>query len=161
VDKQRGLHGFMSVMVLLSALQAGATIAPAAAGIKGYQEWKGEKVQYAVSQSNALRLQIHQAQLEGNRKLAESLEKQQSQIDWNLSVDRDLSVTDYFVLYLSQQPQKDRFQQAAQKMSTTEVTKLIEAYAKSLGTNSTETIVQPVPQSSAMTKLPTQAIQAK
>jgi hypothetical protein len=150
----------MSVIVLFSALQAQAIIAPAAP-IKGYQEWKSEKIGYAMGQSTTLRLQIHQAQLEGNRKLAEALEKQQSQIDWNLSVDRDLSVTDYFVLYLSQQPQKDRFQQAAQRMSTAEVTELIEAYAKSLGTNSTETIVQPAPQVSTATKLPIQATQAK
>lgn len=149
----------MSAMLVFSTLQAGAVTAVSA--IKGYQEWKGEKIQLALNQGISIRAQIQKAQSEGNKKLADSLERQQNQINWNVDVARDLSVTDYFVLYLSQQPQADRFQQAAQKMSTKEVAELIEAYANTLGTSPTEVIVQPAPQAGTHEKLPVQATQAK
>lgn len=137
------------------------SVAPTASVIKGYQEWKGEKIQYAMSQGALLKAQIIKAQAEGNKKQVETLEKQQTQINWNLDVARELSVTDYFVLYLSQQPHPDRFQQAAQKMSTKEVAELIEAYANTLGTSPTEMVVKPAPQALGVGRLPVQAVQAK
>ena len=71
-------------------------------------------------------------------------------------------MTDYFVLYLSQQTATDRFHQAAQKMNTKEVTELMEAYANTLDTSPSDSIVQPVtPQAAIPAKLPIQAIQAK
>jgi len=152
--------GFLCMMILLACFQVGAsTVFP---NIKGYQEWKNEKLQVAIAQSTVLRTQILKAHSEGNRKLVEALDKQQLQLNWNIDVAKDLSVTDYFVLYLSQQNNPDRFQQAAQKMSTREVAELIEAYANTLGSSPTEMFVQPAsPQVAIPAKLPVQAIQSK
>jgi hypothetical protein len=129
--------------------------------IKGYQEWKREKVQLAQSQVSNLHAQIFKAQSEGNKKLVENLERQSTQLHWNMEVAQDLSVTDYFVLYLSQQNQPDRFQQSAAKMSTREVAELIEAYAKTLNTGPVEAISQSPQQAAVLKKLPYQAIQNK
>ncbi|MGZ5279086.1 MAG: hypothetical protein ACXWC9_04040 [Pseudobdellovibrionaceae bacterium] len=152
--------GFLCMMIVFVCLQVGAsTVYP---NIKGYQEWKNEKLQVAIAQSTILRSQILKAQSEGNRKLIDALDKQQLQLNWNIDVAKDLSVTDYFVLYLSQQNNPDRFQQAAQKMSTREVAELIEAYANTLGTSPTEMFVQPAASQVAIpAKLPIHAIQSK
>jgi hypothetical protein len=129
--------------------------------IKGYQEWKREKIQLAQGQVSSLHAQIFKAQAEGNKKLVENLERQSAQLHWNMEVAQDLSVTDYFVLYLSQQSQPDRFQQSAAKMSTREVAELIEAYAKTLNTGPVETVIQSSQQATILKKLPFQAIQNK
>lgn len=110
--------------------------------LKSFQDWKKEKIQTALVQTNLIRAQILKAQTENNPKLQESLERQLNQVRWNSEVARDLSVTDYFVLYLSQQNQPDRFQQAAQRMTTSEVAELIEAYTGILGFKKTELAVE-------------------
>ena len=51
---------------------------------------------------------------------------------------KDLTVADYFVLYLSQHPSDRRFQDAASKMSVSEVAELMESYAKAIGANRIE-----------------------
>lgn len=107
-------------------------------GFKSFQDWKKEKIQAAFVQTNTIRTQILKAYLDSNTKLQESLERQLNQVRWNSEVARDLSVTDYFVLYLSQQNQPDRFQLAAQRMTTAEVAELIEAYTGILGYKKTE-----------------------
>ena len=151
---------FRYVVILITSLQSWALTAPSS--VKGYQEWKNEKVQYAQSQADLVRTQLLKAKLDSNRKLTDNLEKQIVQLNWNVDVAKDLSVTDYFVLYLSQQTATDRFHQAAQKMSTKEVTELMEAYANTLDTSPSDSIVQPVtPQAAIPAKLPIQAIQAK
>ncbi len=155
--------GFIAMLFLSVSLQVGASIvaATASSSLKGYHEWKNEKVQSAVNQGASLRQQLIKAQTEGNRKQVEALEKQQMQLNWNIEVARDLSVTDYVVLYLSQQNHPDRFQQAAQKMSTKEVAELMEAYSNTLEVTPSENVVKPAPQAVVPAKLPIQAIQAK
>ena len=116
--------------------------------IKSYKEWKSEKVQASASQVLETRSHILKAKTEANLPLIESLEKLQRQQQWNLEVANDLSVADYFVLYLSQQNQADRFRQAAPKLTASEVAELMEAYANTLGA-----------QPSIDEKLPAQATQ--
>ncbi len=118
--------------------------------VKSYREWKGEKVQSATAQLISIRSLVQKAKSENNSKSLDSLEKHQSQMQWNLEVANDLSVADYFVLYLSQQNQTDRFQQAAQKLTTSEVAELLEAYSGVISGGSTESA-----------KLPQQAIQIR
>lgn len=107
--------------------------------VKSFQEWKNEKIQNVSTQTNNLRMQIMKAQSDRNTKQQEFLERQLQQLKWNSEVARDLSVTDYFTLYLSQQPQSDRFQQAAQKMNPIEVAELMESYSNILGLKKPET----------------------
>lgn len=147
------------VFLLLSFTSIQSFASGALPTIKGYQEWKMEKIQISNSQMAVLKVQIARAQAEGNKKNLEALEKQLDQSKWNLEVIQDLSVTDYFVLYLSQLPQSEKFQQAASKMSTKEVALLMEAYANTLSLTPTEAVVQPSQQALRKVRLPVQAVQ--
>ena len=140
------LHVFSIVLVLLgshtfaapSVSSTASMPAPAAASffignqIKSYKEWKGEKIHAVSAHAQTTRTQILKAKTERNSDLVESLEKQEKQQQWNLDVANYLSVADYFVLYLSQQTQPERFREAAKKMTPTEVAELMEAYAAAL-----------------------------
>lgn len=129
--------------------------------VKGFREWKNEKIQTVQNQTLNLRNQILKSNLEGNKKNSEALERQLSQVQFNLEVVRDLSVTDYFVLYLSKQSQADRFQQAAQKMTTHEVAELMEAYADTLSNSapSEAAAQQALVQPAIVQRLPVQALE--
>ncbi len=123
--------------------------------IKSFREWKSEKIQLAVQQSLQMRNLILKTKTSGPSKNAEALERQMTQLNWNLEVSKDLSVTDYFVLYLSQQPQKDRFKLAAGKLTTAEIADLMQAYAQSLTSNP-----NPATETAAPTNLSSQALVA-
>lgn len=148
---------FLFILTLL-CLQTFASAAPVPA-IKGFYEWKNEKIQAAGNQISLTRVQIQKAQVENNKKTAEGLEKQLDQLKWNMEVAQDLSVTDYFVLYLSQQTQSDRFTQAAARMTTKEVAELMQAYANTLGSSPSEVVVRPSAVPSIPSKISIQAIQ--
>lgn len=132
--KTNGFLILFSLVFFISNISSGESSSLAAlTTVKGFQEWKTEKIQAVILQANNVRMQINKAHLDGNYKLKESLERQLQQLKWNSEVARDLTVTDYFSLYLSQQPQTDRFQQAATKLSVQEVAELMEAYSGVLG----------------------------
>ena len=132
----------VSIILVFFAGQVFATSSPSPAlgassffignQIKSYKEWKSEKVHAALTQTQTTRTQILKAKSEGKSSQAESLEKLEKQQQWNMEVANDLSVADYFVLYLSQQNQSDRFHEAAKKMTSSEVAELMEAYAATL-----------------------------
>jgi len=145
------------LILLLLSLQGFAS--GALPPIKGFQEWKAEKIQASAQQMTLLKFQIQKSQAEGNKKNVEVFEKQLDQIKWNLEVVQDLSVTDYFVLYLSQHPHPERFSIAATKMSTKEVAQLMEAYANTLSPSPTEAVVRPHQQAVLPARLPIHAIQ--
>lgn len=100
--------------------------------ILSFKEWKAEKINTAVQQTVNMRNLILKTKASGLSKNLPPLEKQLTQLNWNLDVAQDLSITDYFVLYLSQQAQKDRFKIAASKLSTAEIADLMQEYAQSL-----------------------------
>lgn len=137
-----------------------AQAAASAPAVRSYKEWKSDKIQAALSQILVVRNQLLKAQSEGNQKSRETHQKQLSQLQWNLEVANDLSVTDYFVLYLSQQSQPDRYHQAAQKLTSSEVAELMEAYSGALGigqaASNATTALSPVI-SNANSKIPSQA----
>ncbi|MEZ0392777.1 MAG: hypothetical protein ACAH59_11210 [Pseudobdellovibrionaceae bacterium] len=148
------------ILCLCLSIQSSATGVGIANAVKGFQEWRTDKIQAAVNQMLVVKSQILRAHGEPNKKNLENLEKQLDQIKWNLEVAKDLSVTDYFVLYLSQHSNPDRFQQAALKMSAKEVAQLMEAYANTLGpVPPTEQLVRPTQQAVAPARLPVHATQ--
>lgn len=150
-------------MILLLSGPALATLAFTASNLKSFQEWKKEKVQATLVQSNLIRSRILEAQLNKNAKLQESLERQLNQVRWNSEVAKELTVTDYFILYLSQQNQEDRFKIAAQKMTLDEVADLIEAYTGMLSYKRHELVTnkKDVNTSEKATFIPSQAAQQK
>ena len=137
--------GFLSSAMAFPA-SAGKLIARnpsvSASTLKSYREWKTEKIQLLSSQISSFKLQIEQqrtslligktSKLETSNKI-DQLMIQEHQTQWNLEVANDLSVNDYFVLYLANHPTANRFQQIAPKLSASETAELMESYAKSLG----------------------------
>lgn len=113
---------------------------------KSFREWKSEKVQEALSRVTITRTQIQLAKTKdpnlARRKAGleassgvdtESLESQLQQDQSILEMAKDLSVTDYFVGYLTKlQDKKAAFNEVAGKLTAEEVAELMNAYANSV-----------------------------
>ncbi|WP_347357861.1 hypothetical protein [Bdellovibrio sp.] len=126
----------------------------AGADVKSYREWKTERVQAAQTKVTTLKAQIdlkksgrslangtdpnmaHKAGLEAvsmQDMSVEKLERELREEIYDLEVAKDLSVTDYFVGYLTKvQDKKTAFNEVAGKLSAEEVAELMTAYANSV-----------------------------
>ncbi len=131
-----------------------AVVAAAAVShVKSYREWKNERVQDAQGKVISLKSQIESRRqtraaigvdpnlgrtrgLEAvaSRDLAlEKMEKDLREDQYDLDVANDLTVTDYFVGYVTKvQNKKAAFQEVAGKLSPVEVAELMNAYANSV-----------------------------
>lgn len=121
----------------VSSAAAKKTLAPVAAkaassDLRSFREWKAEKVKAASEQVDRVHAQIQARKGLNNR----DLEQQLSQEEWNLDVARDLSVTDYLVLYLAQKGGTAQLTEAARKLSPEETAQILEAYLRSVGSPS-------------------------
>lgn len=124
------------------------------ASVRGFKEWKSEKVQEALARVIRHRTEIEQEKLKAEKQSAAvafhevmsgekasslsktptpvsaraKLEAQLKQSQFSLEVAKELAVTDYFALYLSQFPDKKKaFADAASKMTPDEVAELLNA----------------------------------
>lgn len=124
------------------------------AEVKSYREWKNDKVRQAQTKIAALKVQIELKKT--GRSLAqntdpnlakkptleavssqdmsvEKLERQLQEQQYSFEVANDLSVTDYFVGYLTKVSDKrSAFNEVATKLSAEEVAELMNAYANSV-----------------------------
>lgn len=121
-------------------------VSPAAQGntVKSYKEWKSEKVQIAIKKVTITKAQIEYRKL--NKQFLQKdepahikdpetnrLEAQLKNDLYSLEVAQELSVTDYFAIYLTKQDNKsDAYKEAAEKMTSDEVGQLVKAYADSM-----------------------------
>lgn len=120
---------------------------------KSFREWKSEKVQDALGKVTVTKTKIQIAKTKDpnltRRKAAleassganaETLEEQLEQDQATLDMAKDLSVTDYFVGYLTKlQDKKAAFNEVAGKLTAEEVAELMAAYANSVfGTHSSD-----------------------
>lgn len=145
---------FLVGSALLFAICAQANVgAPEVSKTRSYREWKSEKVQEALGKVTMTRTKIQLAKSKdpnlGRRKAAleatsgansENLEVQLQQDQSTLEMAKDLSVTDYFVGYLTKlQDKKAAFNEVAGKLTADEVAELMSAYANSVfGSHSSE-----------------------
>ena len=140
-------------------LQAGAQQSPVSpssiqtsavkpSSYKSFREWKSQRVQDAQSKILVIRTQIDSRKaargtdpnLAQGRKGFEAgepgvtlLERQLRQEQYDLEMAKDLSVTDYFVGYLTKvQDKKSAIQDVASKLTPEEVAELMMAYANSV-----------------------------
>lgn len=102
--------------------------------IKSFRDWKNEKIQAVSNQMLQIQTETKRLIADPNSKPSQLIanKKQTEQLKWNMQVAQELSVTDYCVLYLSQQTQAKRFEIAASKLSTEEIAELMRAYSESL-----------------------------
>jgi hypothetical protein len=162
--KQLPLLAFWTIMALSHKAHAivghdSLRVAPIGAPIieapkiKSYREWKSEKVQEAISRVIVTKTQIQVAKnkdpnlarrkggLEAKPGIdLGGLEEQLRQDQSTLDMAKDLSVTDYFVGYLTKlQDKKAAFNEVAGKLTAEEVAELMSAYANSVfGTHTPE-----------------------
>lgn len=147
----------MRVLKFLPMIAFWALIAlsiDAGAEVKSYREWKTDKVQVAQGKVSSLKAQIdskksgrtaahsvdpnlaHRPTLEAVSSQdmpVEKLERQLREEQYTLEVAKDLSVTDYFVGYLTKvQDKKAAFHEVAGKLTPEEVAELMTAYANSV-----------------------------
>lgn len=102
--------------------------------VLSFSEWKSNKVQAAQTQYSALESDYlsKKKQNSADPQLI-SLYRELKNSKSNVNELTDLSVTDYFIGYLSQfKSKKLAFQAAVTKLGPTEVSELMEAYANSL-----------------------------
>lgn len=116
------------------------------AKVKSFKEWKSEKVQDALSRVTSTKTKIQvakskdpnlfrrRASVEATVNLNnDELENQLQQDQAVLEMAKDLSVTDYFVGYLTKiQDKKGAFNEVAGKLTSEEVAELMNAYANSV-----------------------------
>ncbi len=109
---------------------------------KSFREWKNERVESASLRLEALQLKMKS--LKASRAIAKTeaglggdiqIERLQAQLDqahFSLDLAKDLSVTDYFVGYLTKmEDRKGAISAVAGKLSAEEVAELMNAYANS------------------------------
>lgn len=126
----------------------------AAPSVKSYREWKTERVVLAEGKITSLKSQITTKKMArvaapgvdpnlalksgpeaslAQDKFVEKLERQLREEQYALELAKDLSVTDYFVGYLTKiQDKKSAFNEVAGKLSAEEVAELMTAYANSV-----------------------------
>jgi hypothetical protein len=112
--------------------------------VKGFKEWKNEKVQSAIKKVTITKAQIEYKKL--NKQIFKKteaglgkdidIEKLESQLKsdlFALDAAQQLGVQDYFAIYLTKLENKNEaFKEAAQKMNSDEVAELINAFADSM-----------------------------
>lgn len=133
-----GNEALKTPMAALSAVDSVKT--------KSFREWKSEKIHDALTRVTATKTKIQLAKCKdpnlARRKAgleatsgvnADNLENQLQQDQSILEMAKDLSVTDYFVGYLTKiQDKKAAFNEVAGKLTSEEVAELMTAYANSV-----------------------------
>lgn len=145
---------FLKFLPLIAFWTINAFSMKAGADVKSYREWKTERVQLAQGKVLSLKAEIDSKK--GVRVAAlgvdpnlvqktkteaiasqdlylDKLERQLRVEQYDLEVAKDLSVTDYFVGYLTKvQNKKSAFNEVAGKLTAEEVAELMNAYANSV-----------------------------
>ncbi len=119
-----------------TALSIG-NMSPRNSRIKSYREWKHDLVMESQSKISLYRSQIDalkpHSPLVGRNLSVDKLEKDHRAEEYALEIAKELTVTDYFVGYLTKvQNKKAAFQEVAGKLTPDEVAELITAYANSV-----------------------------
>lgn len=153
----------IKILPLLAFWAMTAVSMRAGADVKSYREWKSERVTHAETKVNFLKAQltVKKAQrgvangtdpnlamrntveaVSTHNMSVERMERQLREEVYALEIAKDLSVTDYFVGYLTKvQDQQAAFSEVAGKLSSEEIAELMMAYANSVfGGSSTNEI---------------------
>lgn len=123
------------VMMLASSLLAVALRANAETSVVGFQSWKSARVDEA---RNALE-KLQDAVSAKDKKLKNKpVDPKVQQAQVGVAIAQELTVNDYFLLYLRQFKHKEALVEAAKKLSPDEIADLLIAYQKHLAAGSQE-----------------------
>lgn len=126
-------------------------------GVMGFQAWKASRIEEAKTQIDRIQGEAGADKAQGERAPGEKMpvmkgaetktlpkdrlqkspriDQRLQQAQLNLEIAQELSVNDYFVLYLSRFKERSAFQEAARKLSVDEAADLMIAYQRSLDVN--------------------------
>lgn len=119
---------FAFALILMISLGASAEIN--STGVLGFQAWKTQRIDEA-------RTTLEKIQAEAQPQAAKPQEakkkyQQFQQAQLNLQIVQELTISDYFTLYLSQLKDRSSMLDAARKLSADEIADLMVAYQKAL-----------------------------
>lgn len=104
-----------------------------ASGVLSFKDWKDQKIktaELAVQKSDQL---FKKSQLiESGTVMRATFKSQLLHDRWSLEAAKDLSVSDYLVIYLSDKKEKTKFFEAAAQLSPADMAEVLEAYDSTL-----------------------------
>lgn len=130
--------GRLFIVMIFSLLSAGVAVAGSntTAAIQSFKEWKSAKVQPVLARVVSLKALAQASKTAYDKQRVLKLLAQES---WNLEITNDLSVNDYFVLYLApMENAPNRFKEAAARLNQSEMVELMESYSRSLYSGSAD-----------------------
>lgn len=126
------------IVMILSFGSAGFALAAntAVPSVQSFKEWKSAKVQPVLARVVSLKALAQASKTVNDKQRVLKLLAQES---WNLEITNDLSVNDYFVLYLApMENAPNRFKEAAARLNQSEVVELMESYSRNLYSGSSD-----------------------
>ncbi len=148
------IFGALFSILLLSGASSAFAQQPTLPNVLGFQAWKTSRVDDA--KANLDRIQLEKAANGRPDKKADAKEAATSrlqratrsdqklqQAQLNFEVAQELTVNDYFVLYLSQFKHRDAFVEAAKKLTPEEAADLMMSYQKHLAGSQDQDVIVP------------------
>lgn len=118
------------MIILLSLMFSMGALATEITEVKTFKEWKSEKVQDAIQKVVEHKTKFSALQRQGNT--SKDMLSRLSQAEFNLEISRDLTVSDYFDIYLKSQ---ENFEKTvallATKLSPNEVAEMLIHFSNS------------------------------
>jgi hypothetical protein len=149
-----------STTVLAASAAASSTPAGSTAGVLAFQAWKQSQIDDAKTHVEKAQASLlvqpkssgapdTSARIRSGR--AEQIVRQ---AQLNVEIAQELTVNDYFVLYLNQFKTKDAFLDVAKKLTPDETADLLVAYQKSLASSGSERDQMEAPSNGLITSTP-------
>ncbi len=104
-------------------------------GISGFQGWKSARVEEARKNLDKLQADLQAPMKAPPSKFGRGDQKLQ-QAQFNVEIAQELTISDYFTLYVSQLKDRSSFLDAAKKLTAEETADLMMAYQKQLSAGS-------------------------
>ncbi len=137
-------HFTMIALISMTLLSAANAEISQGVGVVGFQAWKTSRVEEAKLQLEKVKAEapaaakiaelkpVKSAQDSSRMQKGSRADQRLEQAQLNVEIAEELSVNDYFVLYLNQFKDRSAFLEAAQKLNSTEAADLMMAYQKHL-----------------------------
>jgi cell division protein FtsX len=122
-----------SLFILVLTMASGAQAEINSSGVMGFQAWRTSRIEDAKATLEKIQAdaQIDKPQAARPTEAKKNFQRYQ-QAQLNLQIVQELTISDYFTLYLSQLKDRSMMLDAARKLSADEVADLMVAYQKAL-----------------------------
>jgi hypothetical protein len=106
-------------------------------GVMGFQSWRASRIEEARFNLDRMSSKVLADKIDGSKgQKTTRPDHRLDQARLNVEIAQELTIHDYFQLYLNQFKGKDALLEAAKKLSPEDVAELLSLYKKSLGADS-------------------------